>query len=360
MRSSWRNTDPTAKLLAETDALPAEEVSLATAQIDANCVVFGASTLPARCFLKSVTQRPEQPPGRPGMANANRLSQTPWSEANPFSVRMVVEGPGRRLRIKQFLYDWAPPAASIAPLAGRDARPYRSGDYVCWVGTDYKGRVGACIQKRRTQIEISVEMGLFSDSEIVAIFNGLLPADEEVAAEIDKTPFHHLSYWFRYRMKSTKVPHGLWKYRAAHSYEEARSGRIEELSKAARLPARLPRHDLYAFDSAALSVVGQARAPHLEYIFRSKGNGSDHLWFLVTGKSSNCALPARPEPEDYPAEFREHVRMRGRDVRCAALDSRYGGWEAMWEEGDALIAVWASSSLGLDYAKFKALIETLD
>lgn len=359
MRSSWRDTDPTSRLLNAADALPAEEVALTGAQLQANCVLFGARALPSGCRLKHIVQRPEQPPGRPGVANASYLSQTPWSEANPFSVRIEVEGPGRRLRIKEFLYDWAPPAASIAPLAGRDVRPYRCGDCVCWIGTDYKGHVGACIQKKRTQIEISVEMGSFSDSEIVALFDGLQLVDEKIAVEIGKTPFHHLSYWFRYRMKSTKVPHGLWKYRAAHSYEEARSGGVEELAKVARLPAKLPKGDAYTFDSAAWSIVGQARASHLEYILRSRGNYSDHLWFLVTAKDSDFALPIRPEPEEYPAEHGECIRMGRREVRCAAVNSKYGAWEAMWTEDDASIAVWASSSLDLDYDKFKALIDSL-
>ncbi len=125
MISNWR--EPIlAKRLTERDQLHrVMDVDLRFAQTLTNFLVYVPTWLPEDCSVVKTTLRPEQPPGRPGSVKAETISQTPWSEANPCSVRVVITGAGRRLRIKEFLYYWAPPAASIAPLEGPPFVPVR-------------------------------------------------------------------------------------------------------------------------------------------------------------------------------------------------------------------------------------------
>ncbi len=124
-------------------------------------MVFRPEWLPPDCSISQVTLRPEQPPGRPGGIDARQIGQTPWSEGNPCSVRAVVTGAQRRLRLKQFLYAWAPPAASTSALwKSPQLTPVMCQDAIAWLGTDYMGRAGACVQRMRTEIEVSEEDGV--------------------------------------------------------------------------------------------------------------------------------------------------------------------------------------------------------
>ena len=211
--SVWRTADPSAALTDPADAAPPVETTPADAQAATNFVVFGPSWLPDDCSVRTVTLRPERPPGRPAGVDADEMGQTPWSDGNPCSLRTVVAGDGRRLRCKQFLYDWAPPAASVAPLWGTsDPTPVDCGDAVGWLGTDYKDNRGACVQRERTQVELSVVDGAFDDDELASVLDGLTPAAPAAAREVRGVPFHRLSYWTRYACEPVSVPHGLWSH----------------------------------------------------------------------------------------------------------------------------------------------------
>src|SRR5690625_2391323 len=101
---------------ADLDATPAA-LSAAEAQPWANFVVFTPDRLPAGTHLGEQSLRREAPPGRVGDSMAGR---TPWSANNPAAFRFEVRGDGRRLRVKQFLYDWAFPALDHPALRSEE------------------------------------------------------------------------------------------------------------------------------------------------------------------------------------------------------------------------------------------------
>ncbi len=80
-------------------------VSPSDAQAACNFIIWVPDGLPNGCHFASATLRREAPPG-PSTSSA----RTPWSQNNPSAYRFEIIGPGRRLRFKQFLYDWAFPA----------------------------------------------------------------------------------------------------------------------------------------------------------------------------------------------------------------------------------------------------------
>ena len=112
----WQSTNPSVRLTDAAEARLPRELTLAEAQAATNFVVMSPALLPEGCSLGVTSLREEQPPGRPTGTDREAMVQTPWSVANPCSIRTLVSGRGRALRIKQFLYDWSPPAASVAPL----------------------------------------------------------------------------------------------------------------------------------------------------------------------------------------------------------------------------------------------------
>jgi hypothetical protein len=335
-------------------------MSFPEAQEHANFVVFAPTWLPADCTLTGVSLRPEQPPGRPGGVTPAEIGQTPWSSANPCSVRAIVAGHGRRLRLKQFLYDWAPPAASTAPLWNSPRlTPIPCRDAVAWLGTDYMDRHGACVQLLRTQIEVSVSEGVFADEEIGRLLSELAPAAPDVDDPVRRAPFHRLSYWGRYALRPVAVPHGLWDFSQTRRYDCARVVSLDDLRAGTPVLALLPVDGRYSFDSAAIMEDTQAGHREVELIYRHTSNGSDHLWLLAVNRDSGQAPALPPRLSTHPAEVRTAINLRSTTIHYAALDTRHGAWEAFWEEGDTRYALWACASQFMNADIFMALISTL-
>ncbi|QLG61848.1 hypothetical protein [Halorarum salinum] len=354
--TAWLSADPAARLDDPDEARPPRETTHADAQADVNFVVFEPEWLPGDCSIGRVTCRPEQPPGRPDDVTPEELGQTPWSEGNPSSVRTVVEGEGRRLRLKQFLYDWAPPAASVAPLwRTPDPTPFDCGDAVGWLGRDYEDRRGACVQRDRTQVELSVLDGEFGDRELRKLLRGVAPAAPDAAAAVRDAPFHRLNYWVRYRCEPVAVPHGLWEFSPVRPYDGARPLSPVALARDPPVRPLLPRNDGYVFDSA----VAFPDADAIECVFRRRGNGSDHLWLAAAAEGSPFAPDLPPEPADQSAETRRALDRRGTTVHYAALTEERGAWEAFWAEDGVRYAAWAGSSQLLDGDGFEDLVGSL-
>ncbi|MFC7097908.1 hypothetical protein [Halobaculum marinum] len=361
--SEWRVADPTARTTDPDAAQPPRETTFADAAAHANFVVHEPTTLPDDCAVETVTYRPEQPPGRPEGVEAADLGQTPWSEGNPSSVRAVVRGDDRALRVKQFLYDWAPPAASVAPLWRTPApTPVACDDAVGWLGTDYEDRRGACLQRERAQIEVSVTAGSFADDELAALLRGFAPADPEASRGVREAPFHALNYWVRFGCRPPGVPHGLWDHSGPRPYDESRPVSLSALAAASErytpqplVPGDRGAGDAFVFDSA----LAFPEADAVELLFRDRTTGSDHLWITAAAAGSPLAPALPPAEADQPAETRERIDCRGTNVYYAALTEEHGAWEAQWADDGVRYAVWAGASHGLDGAAFREVVAGL-
>ena len=353
--SSWRGDDQGQRLSDPSEVRSPEPVSFAAAQTAVNFVVFEPRWVPEDCHLESTTLRPEQPPGRPDDISADAMGQTPWTEGNPCSLRTIIDGDGRRIRLKQFLYDWAPPAASIAPLwRTPDPTPVEIGDVVGWLGTDYKENRGACCQRERTQIELSVLEGTVTDDELTGLLDGLVVANPSDARRVRRTPFHLLNYWVRYQIDGPGVPHGLFSYEPSVPYSTstvlAPSGFSTE-----QLAIPRPEFREYAFDSA----VAFPEADAAEWILRHEENASDHLWLLSAAETSSLAPSFPPEASDQPATTRERRSIGGQSVHYGCLHPTVGALEARWKNDDQRYALLASASRELDEARFFDIVEGL-
>lgn len=351
----WQTGDPSTRLTDPADARSTVETTFADVQKSVNFVVFEPAWLPGDCRVSEVTLRPEQPPGRPGETAAGDLGQTPWSEGNPCSLRAVVVGDNRRFRIKEFLYDWAPPAASVAPLwETSEPEPVECGDVIGWLGTDYKGNRGACVQRARTQLEVSVLEGEFGDDELLDLLCGLEVAAPGSSRPVRTAPFHALNYWVRYGYEPVAVPHGLWDYHVARPFDA--SFRVAPFATSAGAVTPLsPVDGEFQFDSAVAFPGAEA----IELVFRNRANGSDHLWILAAAEQSPLAPPIPPEPSAQPAERRGAIELRDATVHYAALTEEQGAWEAFWAEAGRRYAVWAGASPSLERAGFRRVVESL-
>ena len=110
------------------------------AQAWCNFVLMRRRVLPNGLSEGKASMRPEAPPGR--MADDAEEARPPWTLSNRSCHRSEYAGGGRRLRIKQFLYDWAPPAFDHPLLWRSRNRPFPVGQSPRVAGARFPGPSG--------------------------------------------------------------------------------------------------------------------------------------------------------------------------------------------------------------------------
>jgi hypothetical protein len=349
---SWKH-----RILADAAALPElpPQMPAADAQAWANFVVWTPGTLPAGCTLTRSTVRMEAPPGR---VDGHTVGRTPWCENNPTAYRFEVEGPGRRLRVKQFLYDWTFPALDHPCLWGSAARPMPIHDRdVVWFGTDYQRLRAASARLSRTTVELAVLDGEFSDEEIHELYASLRPADPQAALAVHRTPFAELSYWAR-RDDAVilNVPVGLWSFHRNrdHTSRWLADVEAEPVVKGLGLPLAIGEfrldstgHFVDAEGREETEIVyagGPDRGREVRIIAQRPGRGSLHV-------------PAEAEPGQ-PGH--RSVRQRlGAEVQLAWVDERYGAMQAVFTANGLDLCVLSTSGVGMDVEWFLTSLDTI-
>ena len=122
-----------------------------------NFVVLRPTELPSGLGVENLSLRPEAPPGR---SDTFGMTGRPnWHDHNRCSLRFELVDAARRLRVKQFLYDWAPPAFDHPCLWKSRNEPFAVGKNIGWLGMDYRKARGAAVSIDRTTVEASVYEG---------------------------------------------------------------------------------------------------------------------------------------------------------------------------------------------------------
>jgi hypothetical protein len=193
-----------------TSAAHAQLLSPKDAQSRCNFILFVSGDDRFQPISETCSCRPEAVPGR---IESQKEFATEWTNANPSSYRAeYLLSDGTRFRVKQFLFDWAPPYAGQPNLwkSATRAHELSNGNFV-WIGTDYKDREGACAELCRTMIELSVIEGALKDTIVHEFYDSLVPVDDVFLAEYRNLAFHEVGYWQRFRPQWLKVPFSLWK-----------------------------------------------------------------------------------------------------------------------------------------------------
>lgn len=344
----------TFRALDRPDELGAAPPTMSPEQAQAWCnfVLWTPGRLPAGCGTAPGSMRREAPPGR---TTGHEAGFTPWSENNPASYRLEIGGDGRRLRLKQFLYDWAFPALDHPCLWGNPTRARTlPGDGVLWLGTDYESRPGASARLARTTIELSVLAGEFGDDELADLYAGLRPADEAAADLVGATPFAALNYWARRpEAKPVLVPVGLFTFRRARSArpEWAAGDRARQWVTGAGLPVTLGGLEL---DSAARFADADG-ARDLEVLYAGGARRGAELR-LVAQAPGEGTLQVPAEPDVHPG-----TRTQVNGVQLAWEDERFGPWQAVLADpGTGLEAtLLASTGVALDRDWFLGAVAEL-
>ncbi|MFJ8194843.1 hypothetical protein ACIQ8D_34615 [Streptomyces sp. NPDC096094] len=324
----------------------------ARAQSWCNFVLWRPSQLPEGCGTSVGTLRREAPPGR-----VEAQGRTPWSDANPSGYRTEISGGGRRLRLKQFLYDWAFPAADHPCLWGSRTRPAEIGEgRVVWLGTDYLGHRGASARMARTTVELSVLEGEFSDEEIVALYAALRPAVPEAVSRVLATPFAELSYWARHPADMVSVPTGVFRFHRRgreHEGDWVPSEKVEDFLTAQGVPVAAGE---FRAESAATFGDG-VTVRELDVVYSSPAGAELRLTAQRTGGGR---LEFPPEQDKHPAAT-EECDLGGRPVRLGHLSAEFGACDAWWQHPDGYgLRLLGSAGAGLGREAFLGLVAEID
>jgi hypothetical protein len=331
----WKTRGGAGELPAAPPAVGWEE-----AQEWCNFVLWRPVAVPEDCVVGTGTLRQEAPPGRTG----HTAGRTPWSPANAAAHRCEVTGRGRRLRIKQFLYDWAFPAADHPCLWTSDVRPFAlDGERVVWLGTDYLGNPAAGARLARTTVELSVLEGEFTDQELVGVFAGMRPVAADAVERVLATPFSELSYWARYPVDMVPVPTGVFVFHRAgraHEGEWVAPAAVPDFLAGLGVPRAVRG---YRADSAAVFADGEGRR-ELEVIYTSPVGGGGELR-LVAQAAGRGRLEFPPRRDKHPARTRV-VEQGGLTVHLGYVDARFGACDAQWADPGAGLELKLLGSAG--------------
>lgn len=124
--------------------------------------------------------------------------------------------------IKQFLYDWAPPAYDHpclwlnSKISSKENTPLPEaillGNNYMWHGLDYRRKPAATINMYRTQVELTILDGDFIVDEVKEIIASLVPVSKNQKDEILKTSLADLSHTHKYNSETISVPTGYLKH----------------------------------------------------------------------------------------------------------------------------------------------------
>lgn len=336
---------------ADLDRVP-PAIEETSAQDWCNFVLWRPSRLPAGCHAGVGTLRREAPPGR-----VEAQGRTPWSDANPAGYRTEVLGGGRRLRLKQFLYDWAFPAADHPCLWGSGTRPAEiGGGRVVWLGVDYLGHRAASARLARTTVELSVLEGEFTDDELVALFAGLRPAVPDAVPRVLATPFAELSYWARRPADMVSVPTGVFHFHR-HGREHD-GGWVPSEEVVGFLTAQGVPVTVGDFRAESAATFGDGDAVReLDVVYSSPSGGELRLTAQRTG-GGRLAFP--PQRDKHPAtvEIRE---LDGRPLHLGYVSAEFGACDAWWQHPDGYdLRLLGSAGAGLGPEAFHGLVGAID
>ncbi|MEV3962746.1 hypothetical protein AB0M34_17890 [Nocardia sp. NPDC050193] len=330
----------------------ASTATAAQAQPWCNFILWIPERLPEECRSLSGTVRREAPPGTPVEPLADR---GPRDGNHLSSYRFEIAGAGRRLRIKQFYYDWAFPAFDHPCLwKSRTHAVALDGTHVVWFGVDFLGNPAASARLGRTTIELSVLEGDFTETELLDVYQSMHPAVPAEVPAIVATPHSQLSYWARHAdAAQLVVPIGFWQFRrGAHQADWSSTEWLVDHGipgVLAGLEVDSAAHIRLDDDRAEIEVIysgGRDRGVELRLIAQRPGKGG-------------LRIPADPEP--HPGR-REQIRhSSGPDVQLGWIDDRYGPFQAVFttpkQEWEATLLSSAGVGLGRDW--FLAALDEL-
>lgn len=207
----------------------------------------------------------------------------------------------RSISIKQFLYDWAPPAYDH-PCLWRNAKiskttdtplpqPELIGNNYLWYGLNYRRQKAATLNMLRTQIELTILKGEFDNQEISKIFASLTPINADIKNKILQTSFAELTHTYRHQSATIAVPISYFKHQREQQHQNYAYS-LAEITKDLLTTIDLTKLQItdYTLDSVFLFGENQNSIHEVEYYFESTKEAGNYIRILTTKEDSKYAI----------------------------------------------------------------------
>ena len=295
-----------------------------------NFVFMKPTLLPEGVSLETAEMRPESPPGRRDGPKDSRLPS--WTLSNRAAHRCVLAGKERRVRIKQYLYDWAPPAFDCPCLwLSPVVRHFFVSSDVGWLGTDFRGLPGASVSLDRTTTELSVLSGSFSDDELQQICRGLRPVKPEARNQILHTPLATLCYQSRHRELPIAVPVGFW------AHQRKPESVLAHVFPGATAPPDLPGADIappadYGYELNSVFTYGDIAHPdEADFVYYQSDSPNLYSRVLASLENTKQAGIRYPPVLDRQPCHSETISIAGKTVYYAFSNEDVGPHEVVYQ-----------------------------
>ena len=324
-----------------------------------NFVLMEPRSVSAGLSISGAEMRPEAPPGRSQGAPGEK--RPTWTSSNRACHRTLISNQETTVRVKQFLYDWAPPAFDHPSLWRSQPRPqsFRVGDDIGWTGTDFRERPAAAIQIDRTTVEVAVIRGHLNDEGLRSICRGLEPVSLAARERIIATPLAALCYQARYAEATVEVPTGYWRHQ-----RNARKLLTTSVAAAAApddLPGRrvAPKSSTgYKLDSVFIYRAAESgEVVEADFVYEMPGHPGRYLRILASRTESICGLQYPPTLDEQ--QCNTAIRHEtGAEVHHAYLED-IGPHEALWQQGNENILLLCKPTSWTDREWLKRLLADL-
>ncbi len=298
------------------------DISWAEAQEWCNFVLFKPTWLPDGLIETSNKIRPESP-------------------EEESSHRVEFNDGRRSLSIKQFLYDWAPPAYDH-PCLWRNAKISTSentptpkahliGNNYLWFGLDYRRKSAATINMLRTQIEITLIEGICDDQEILKIVGSMVPVNSSLKDRILKTSFAELMYNHRHEVPASDVPTSYFKHIRDKSFRYY-PFTASSLDIKTSLPGHWFKHATiqdHKLDSVFLFGKDLRHIQEVEYYFESLIEPGTYIRFLVTHRDAEYSIQYPPKLGDQECHSAIHSLKNGENLHHAWSKTNENGCHSL-------------------------------
>jgi len=246
------------------------------------------------------------------------------------SHRCLLQSEHSLISIKQFLYDWAPPAydhpslwrnAEVSPQASTPIpKPVPVGSQIAWIGLNFRRQQAATLSLMRTMVEVTIIEGNAIQEEVLELFNSLAPADTAIAEKIIHTPLAMLTYLWRHKRNASPVPLSYWKY--TRSDQESHTAYLPQDIKHEATPEKI--FNQYVLNS--IFVIGNPDSPaEIEYYYEHTEYPGAYIRLL----SITQDVPSTPKLGDQFC-YSENLMIEGQSLSYAYLTKEFGPHEAMW------------------------------
>ncbi len=266
------------------------------------------------------------------------------SQSSQSSFRFLLESQknNQQIVIKQFLYDWAPPAYDY-PCLWLNTEKFSSADIfssrsvlatnrVLWLGRNYRGQNAATIDLERTRVEITFDGINLTEEELIYIVQGLKPCDQTLREQILNTPFARLSYYARHKKKASEVPLSYWQHtRHGTCYGVALSLDHEIANNwlSIHVDSVLNKQGYY-LNSIFAIVTPANEIDEKEYLFEHHQHPGAFIHVLATPITSVHPIKFPPTIDDQVCEH-EVINAPENEIYLAHSNQKYGNYELIFK-----------------------------